>query len=83
MRPDFKILEVDDSEHWEIVRQFAYRINATNGMTTVAKMSDGYLQKAIEYCQKYEQLNSLSILLREEKFREKWNINVNEQGELI
>jgi len=83
MRPDFKIIEVDDSEHWEIVRQFGYRIHKDGSICHVAKMSDEYLQKAIEYCQKYEQLNSLSLLLREEKFRTKWNINVNEQGELI
>jgi len=82
MDNDYRIITVDDSENWEIVRQFAYRLSPIGKKTILAKMSDDYLQKAIEYTQKYEQLASLGLLLREEKFREKWKINVNEQGEL-
>lgn len=84
MDANCRIVEIHDHENWEIVRQFAYRYNAPlNKVTHLAKMSDEYLQKAIQYAQDNEQITSLMLLIREEKFREKWKINVNEQGELI
>lgn len=82
MDTDYRLIEVHDHENWEIVRQFAYRVHKDGNICHIAKMSDDYLQKAIEYCQKNHQMSSLILLLREEKFREKWKINVNEQGEL-
>ena len=83
MDNNYKIIEVHDHENWEIVRQFGYRIHKDGSITHIAKMSDNYLQQAIVYTQAHEQIDSLSLLIREEKFREKWKINVNEQGELI
>jgi hypothetical protein len=82
MAPDYKIVEVHDTENWEIVRQFGYRIHKDGSICHIAKMSDSYLLASMSYAESAGQKNSLSLLKKELEFRQKWNINVNEQGEL-